>query len=165
MGNVHVAALWRYPVKSMAGEPLTRAEITSSGHPRINYEATYPATAPWTTEGKAGLPIINMMKCTTPTSCEIVHSEINGVIAGPNADGGFPPSTYPLESVGKRNPTVPNRLEAFRDFASVFHDETSNGQAFPGFYVDDPVFKYVLAGVKDAFMINYGSGGIGCPGG
>ena len=31
MGNVHVGALWRYPVKSMAGEPLTRAEITSSG--------------------------------------------------------------------------------------------------------------------------------------
>ena len=140
---------------------LDPTEITSSGHPRMNYEATYPATAPWTTEGKAGLPIINMMKCTTATSCEIVHSEINGVIAGPNADGSFPPSTYPLESVGKRNPTVPNRLEAFRDFASVFHDETSNGQAFPGFYVDDPVFKYVLAGVKDAFMINYGSGGIG----
>ncbi|HZW35887.1 MAG TPA: hypothetical protein VFF01_03025, partial [Candidatus Deferrimicrobiaceae bacterium] len=70
-------------------------------------------------------------------------------------------STYPLESVGKRNPTVPNRLEPFRDFSSQFHDETVNGQAFPGFYVTDPVFKYVLAGVKDAFMINYGSGGIG----
>jgi len=36
-----------------------------------------------------------------------------------------------------------------------------NGQAFPGFYVRDPVFRFVLAGVKDAFMINYGSGGIG----
>jgi uncharacterized protein YcbX len=28
---MHVAALWRYPVKSMAGEPLTRAEVTASG--------------------------------------------------------------------------------------------------------------------------------------
>ncbi|EHR73475.1 hypothetical protein BurJ1DRAFT_4689 [Burkholderiales bacterium JOSHI_001] len=141
---------------------LDATEKTANGQPKLtNYEATYPTTAPWSTEGKAGLPILNMMKCTTTTACEIVHSEINGVIAGPNADGSFPASTYPLESKGKRNPTVPNRLEPFRDFASVFHDETANGQAFPGFYVQDPVFKYVLAGVKDAFMINYGSGGIG----
>jgi hypothetical protein len=140
---------------------LDPAELTAAGQPRILYEATYPNTAPWTTEGKAGLPIVNMMKCASATSCEIVHSEINGVIAGTNADGSFPPSTYPLESVGKRNPTVPNRLEAFRDFASVFHDEAASAQAFPGFYVNDPVFRYVLAGVKDAFMINYGSGGIG----
>jgi MOSC domain-containing protein len=26
-----VAAIWRYPVKSMAGERLSRAEITSAG--------------------------------------------------------------------------------------------------------------------------------------
>ncbi|MBL0393011.1 hypothetical protein JJ685_17870 [Ramlibacter monticola] len=139
---------------------LSAAELTPDGQPRIRYEATYPAGNPWTAEGKAGLPILNMMKCATATACEIVHSEINAVIAGPNG-GAFPPSTYPLESVGKRNPTVPNRLEPFRDFASVFHDETANGQAFPGFYKNDPVFRYVLEGVKDAFMINYGSGGIG----
>ncbi len=141
---------------------LDAAELTATGQPKIaSYEATYPATAPWSTEGKGGLPILNMMNCTSSTSCEIVHAEINAVVAGPNADGSFPPATYPLESVGKRNPTVPNRLEPFRDFASIYHDETSNGQAFPGFYKTDPVFRYVLAGVKDAFMINYGSGGIG----
>jgi len=72
-----------------------------------------------------------------------------------------PDCPYPLESVGLRNPTVPNRVEPFRDFASVFHDESAAAQAFPGFYVTDPVFRYILAGVKDAFMINYGSGGIG----
>ena len=98
---------------------------------------------------------------------EIVHSEINAVNAFRTNGvlGAFPPSTYPLESVGKRNPTVPNRLEAFRDFASIFHDETVNIQAFPGFFIPavapTPVMPYVLAGVKDAFMINYGSGGIG----
>ena len=140
---------------------LDPAERTATGHPRISYEASYPYSAPWTTEGKAGLPILNMMRCTSAASCEIVHSEINAVITGPNADGTFPPSTYPLESVGKRNPSLPNRLEPFREFASVYHDETAAGQAFPGFYVKDPVFRYVLAGVKDAFMINYGSGGIG----
>ena len=140
---------------------LEPAERTADGVPRIRYEAIYPNTSPWTAEGKAGLPILNMLKCASATACEIVHSEINGVVAGPNLDGTFPANTYPLESVGKRNPSLPNRLEPFRDFASLFHDEPSNGQAFPGFYKNDPVFRYVLAGVKDGFMINYGSGGIG----
>ncbi len=141
---------------------LDATEKTANGQPKLtNYEATYPTGAPWSTEGKAGLPILNTLKCTTTTACEIVHSEINAIVAGPNADGTFPASTYPLESKGKRNPTVPNRLQPFRDFASVFHDETTSGQAFPGFFDQDPVFKYVLAGVRDAFMINYGSGGIG----
>ena len=140
---------------------LDATEKTAQGHARVRYEATYPNTAPWTTEGKNTLPILNMMKCSSSTVCEIVHSEINAVIAGPNADGSFPASTYPLESVGKRNPTVPNRLEPFRDFASAFHDEAATGQAFPGFYKNDPVFRYVLHGVRDGFMINYGSGGIG----
>lgn len=136
---------------------LAMTGTTADGHPILDYEAEYPGVEPWISEGKAGLPVLNMLTAGN----EIVHSEINAVVAGPNADGTFPPETYPLESVGKRNPTVPNRLEPFRDFSSQFHDETVNGQAFPGFYVKDPVFKYVLAGVKDAFMINYGSGGIG----
>jgi len=141
---------------------LVPGEKTANGQPKIaNYEATYPAGEPWASEGKAGLPILNMMQCASATACTIVHSEINGVIAGPNADGTFPASTYPLESVGKRNPTIPNRLEPFRDFASIYHDEPGVAQAFPGFYKTDPVFRYVLAGVKDGFMINYGSGGIG----
>jgi hypothetical protein len=140
---------------------LSAAEKTADGHPRIRYEAAYPNTNTWRAEGKNGLPILNMLKCASATACEIVHSEINAVIAGPNADGSFPASTYPLESVGKRNPSLPNRLEPFRDFASVWHDEPGTAQAFPGFYKEDPVFRYVLAGVKDGFMINYGSGGIG----
>jgi hypothetical protein len=140
---------------------LDAVEKTANGQPRVRYEATYPNIAPWTTEGKGGLPILNMMKCSSSTACEIVHSEINAVVAGSNADGSFPVSTYPLESVGKRNPAVPNRLEAFRDFASAFHDEATSGQAFPGFFLNDPVFRHVLHGVRDGFMINYGSGGIG----
>jgi hypothetical protein len=140
---------------------LDAQENTEQGHARVRNVENYHSTAPWTTEGKNTLPILNMMKCSSSTVCEIVHSEINAVIAGPNADGSFPASTYPLESVGKRNPTVPNRLEPFRDFASAFHDEAATGQAFPGFYKNDPVFRYVLHGVRDGFMINYGSGGIG----
>ncbi|HZN99973.1 MAG TPA: hypothetical protein VFB93_02135, partial [Burkholderiales bacterium] len=140
--------------------------LTAAGQPIIDYEARYPTNncnngvnlgaAVWAAEGKAGLPILNMLN-----GAAIVHTEIDGLVAGPNADGSFPAATYPLESKGKRNPTVPNRLEPFRDFASVWHDEVATAQAFPGFFRDDPVFRYVLAGVGDIFMINYGSGGIG----
>jgi hypothetical protein len=158
-----------------AGCNVVNPGHTPDGHPILNYEAVYPGVPGDGTvlalEGKAGLPVLNTIRYTGATGADgpivnIVHSEIHALVAyGPGgvmtADGRFPASTYPLESVGRRNPTVPNRLEPFRDFSSQFHDETANGQAFPGFYVTDPVFSYVLAGVKDAFMINYGSGGIG----
>ncbi len=143
---------------------------TLAGHPVLNYEATYPNRAPWTAEGLAGRTILNMIQGN-----QIVHTEIDAVIAGPNANGSFPAGTYPLESIGKRNPAYPNRLEPFRDFAQVWHDEVANAQAYPGFYSTagflppagqeaDPlttVFAYLLKGVSDKFMINYGSGGIG----
>ena len=142
----------------MTQEELALATTGTSpdGQPIIDYEAEYPNTPPWTDEGKAGLPIINMV---TPAG-ELIHSDIDAIIAGPNSDGSFPPSTYPLESVGKRNPTVPNRLEAFREFTVAFHDEQVTAQAFPKWF-DDPVLSHTLHGVRDSFMINYGSGGIG----
>lgn len=31
--TLHIAGLWRYPVKSLAGEPLVRAHLTSAGIP------------------------------------------------------------------------------------------------------------------------------------
>jgi len=31
--TLHVAGLWRYPVKSLAGEPLTVATLTPEGIP------------------------------------------------------------------------------------------------------------------------------------
>ena len=135
----------------------------------------------WIAEGKDGLPLLNMIcgaageASLSCTGNEIVHSDIHAIVAGPDLDGswtgacgngdgdGLPfegPCPYPLESVGKYNPTLPNRLEAFRDFASAWHGETATAQAFQG-YFDDTVFNYVLAGVGDGFMINYGSGGIG----
>ncbi len=142
--------------------------LTTAGHPVLNYEAVYPNTAPWTQEGRAGRTVLNMIQ-----NNRIVHTEVDAVVAGPNADGSFLASTYPLEAAGKRNPAYPNRLEPFRDFAQVWHDEVATAQAFPGFYsagfippggVQDPlthVFAYLLKGVRDKFMINYFSGGIG----
>lgn len=145
-------------------EELRLATIgtTAAGQPRINYEARYPATNPdgtpsvWAQEGKGNLPILNMRNGNV-----IVHSDLNALIVGPNADGTFPASTFPLESAGRRNPAVPNRLEPFREFTAVFHDEPSVGQAFPGFFNANPVTERLLHGVRDGFMINYGSGGIG----
>jgi hypothetical protein len=132
---------------------------TPQGHPVVDYFGKYPDDCPhgvWCKEGKAGLPVLAMVT----DDLEIVHSDLNAVIVGPNPDGTFPPDTYPLESVGKRNPAYPNRLEPFREFTVAFHDEVAAVQAFPGFY-NDPVFSHTLVGVRDAFMINYGAGGIG----
>ena len=75
---------------------LTREEMelattgrSGLGHPIIDYEAVYPGVQQipcavgdvWCQEGKAGLPIINMIKGVSATGGEIVHSDINAVIA------------------------------------------------------------------------------------
>jgi len=181
--EMRLASMDLDPASSTCGS----RNLTLGGHPVIDYEARYPTAncndigvggtgvslgaAVWAAEGKAGLPILNMMDPDGTTTgsvpnVEIVHTALDAIVAGPEPDGRFPASTYPLESVGKRNPTLPNRLEPFRDFASIFHDEPAAAQAFPGFYKSaaaggSDVFRYVLEGVKDGFMINYGSGGIG----
>jgi len=143
---------------------LATTGTTADDHPIINYEATYPAlegdgvtATVWVAEGKAGLPILNMLD-----GDEIVHSDLNGIVTGPGgaADPALPASTYPLEAVGMRNPTVPNRLEAFREFTVIFFDDMVAAQAFPGWF-DDPVMSHTLHGVRDGFGINYTSGGIG----
>ena len=141
-------------------------DCNPGGQPILDYEAVYPDVEPWISEGKAGLPILNMLDANG----NLVHSDINAIIAGPDADGswrsvcsggnGNPDCPYPLERAGKTNPQLPNRLEAFREFTSIFHDEQTNSQVFPRWY-NDPVMRHVLHGVKDQFMINYASGGIG----
>ncbi|MEQ9316813.1 MAG: hypothetical protein RLN72_13245, partial [Henriciella sp.] len=140
-------------------EDLRLATIgrTASGHPIIDYEARYPNTSPWKEEGKATRPILNMIDDRWDV---IVHSDINAVITGPNDDGTFDPSVYPLEAEGKRNPAVPNRIEPYREFASIFSDEMAAKQAFPGWF-EDPIFEHTLHGVGDAFFINGASAGIG----
>ncbi len=154
---------------------LATTGLTVAGQPIINYEKLYPAKEAdgvtdtiWVAEGKAGLPVLNMRQANA-----IVHSDLNAIIAGPDTDGtwnsvcpsppvnGNPDCPYPLESTGMRNPAVPNRLEPFREFTTVFHDEASVGQAFPGFFDANPVTQRVLHGVRDTFMINYGVGGVG----
>lgn len=151
----------KYYRSQVTEEEMRLATIgtTSSGHPIIDYEATYPDRSPWDDEGKAGKPILSILQAQGGNA-KIVHNEINAMIVGPNADGSFPAETYPLEAQGKRNPALPNRLEAFREFVVIFHDESVSAQAFPNWY-GDPVFEHTLHGVGDNFMINYGAAGVG----
>jgi hypothetical protein len=153
-----------YTANTCTGAPgeVAGRDCNTGGQPIIDYEALYPNVEPWISEGKAGLPIVNMIT----EGGELVHSDINAIIAGPDANGTWNSKCpgadcpYPLESVGKSNPQLPQRLEAFREFTSQFHDEQTNSQVFPNWY-NHPVMRHVVHGVKDQFMINYGSGGIG----
>jgi len=115
---------------------------TSDGHPIINYNAVYPAGHP-----RAGLPILKMLNGT-----EIVHTDLNAIITGPNA-GRFAPTTY------RDTPVNPDRNQPFREFTIIYHDEIGAVQAFPQF--EQQPLKHTLHSVRDAFAINYGTGGIG----
>ena len=116
---------------------------TADGHPIIDYNAVYPPGHP-----KAGLPILKMLNASN----EIVHTDLNAIITGPNA-GRFAAGTY------RNTPVNPDRNQPFREFTIVYHDETGAVQAFPQFEVQP--LKHTLHGVRDAFAINYGTGGIG----
>jgi hypothetical protein len=120
------------------------------GFPIINYEAVYPAGHP-----RAGTPILNMLNGT-----EIIHTDLNAIIAGSPPNGGgsnagwfpagaFPPNIY----------TYPERHQPFREFVVIYHDEIGAVQAFPEF--EDAVLEHTLHSGRDAFAINYGTGGIG----
>ena len=132
------------------------------GHPLLNYDAVYPNSAPWTTEGKAGLPVFNMLQGN-----EIVHSDLTAIITGPNR-GNFAAGTYPANPVIEPNANVPqypggdlrSREEPFREVTAIFHDEIKATQAFEKLFLD-PVLSHTLHSVRDGFGINYGVGGLG----
>jgi hypothetical protein len=84
-----------------------------------------------------GTPILNMLQ-----NNEIVHTDLNAIITGFTEDCV---DTPPSSTCG----------QSFREFTVVFHDEAKVVQAFPE--LDQELFH----GVRDAFPINYGSGGLG----
>lgn len=135
--------------KNTDGTPVT----TTGGHPVINYDAVYPtgATRP------AGSPILKMLDANN----NIVHTDLNAIITGPGR-GNFPAGTY------QPNPVEPDRNQPFREFTVVYHDEIKAVQVFPQFDESDEEageepnpLAFTLHSVRDAFAINYGSGGIG----
>jgi hypothetical protein len=114
----------------------------TGGHPILDYDARYPLS-----HELAGRPILSILD-----GDEIVHGDLNAIITGPNR-AWLPEGTYPEAAVSR------DRLEPFREFTVIFHDEAGAIQAFPEF--DDPEFEHTLHSVRDAFAINYGTGGIG----
>jgi len=70
--NVQPAGARMYRSK-LAEEELRLATTgyTDMGQPVIDYEATYPNVEPWISEGKAGLPILNLLNGN-----ELVHGDI-----------------------------------------------------------------------------------------
>ena len=123
------------------GVPVT----TADGQPVIDYDAVYPAGHP-----RAGRYILRMLD---PMTSSIIHTDLNAIITGPNK-GNFPAGTYPAVRV------EPDRHRPFREFTIVFHDEIGIVQAFNNVF-EDPVFEHTLHSGRDAFAINYGTGGIG----
>ncbi|HSL82065.1 MAG TPA: copper oxidase, partial [Thermoanaerobaculia bacterium] len=121
---------------------LATVSHTHQGHPILDYDAVYPKGHRF-----AGLPILRMLR-----HGEIVHSDLTAIITGPNR-GDFPRGTY------RPNPVYPNRDQSFREYTIIFHDETGAVQAFPHF--ENPVLAHTTHSTRDAFAINYGTGGIG----
>ncbi len=132
-------------VRDGAGHPV----YTAAGQPVLDYDAVYPSGHP-----KAGKPIFRMLG----PGNEIVHSDLTAIIVGSSPNGGagagrFPDGTFPP------NPVLPDREQPFREFTIIYHDEPGAVQAFPIF--NDPVFQHTTHSGRDAFAINYGTGGIG----
>ncbi|HEV2146928.1 MAG TPA: multicopper oxidase domain-containing protein, partial [Longimicrobiaceae bacterium] len=122
---------------------LASAGTTAGGQPIVNYDALYPSGHP-----RAGLPILKMLH-----NGEVVHSSLTAIITGPNR-GPFPAGTYPQVVVNR------DRHQPFREVTVIFHDEPGLVQAFNDIF-DDPRFEHTLHSGRDAFAINYGTGGIG----
>jgi hypothetical protein len=104
-------------------------DLNQNGTPKINYEAA----------DSSGTPILNMLK-----GDEIVHTDINAVVAGFSEDCTNAP---PSSTCG----------QAFREFTVIFNDEIEAGHpAFP-----ELAAGTVFHGLRDGFAINYGSAGMG----
>ncbi|MBZ5537785.1 MAG: multicopper oxidase domain-containing protein [Acidobacteriia bacterium] len=143
--NVEPAGAEYYRSQITAADlALASNGTTPDAHPKINYSAVYPAGHP-----RAGLPILKMT-----LGNEIVHSDLNAMITGPNA-GRFPTGTYRVNAI------YPDRDQPFREFTVIFHDEIIAHQAFFDDFILDPVLSNTLHSVRDGFAINYGSAGVG----
>jgi hypothetical protein len=139
-----------------------RPQMTADKHPIIDYNAVYPAGHP-----QAFVPILNMLD----SKGQIVHSDLTAIITGPKA-GRFAGTTGPdkpepaCASGGGdplfcQNPASPDRKQPYREVTIVYHEvlDAVTAQAFPAFDPGSPLYTTLSAG-KDAFAINYGTGGI-----
>jgi len=135
----------------------------AGGHPAVNYDANYTTALGGRT---SGTPILKILDANN----NIIHSDLNAIITGPGR-GNFPAGTYrPIATAGDPvGATIETtvRRKPFREFTIIYHDELKAVQAFPQFNekkadgVTDNPLAHTLHSVRDAFGINYGTGGIG----
>ncbi len=88
--------------------------------------------------GADGLPLLRLID----QNDNLIYSDLNAIIENPQEDCTNAP---PSGSCG----------ETFREFTVIFHDEMGITQAFP------ILNQRMMRGGRDAFGINYGTGGIG----
>ena len=100
---MHVAALWRYPVKSMAGEALRRVTVTASGFlgDRI-VQMTAGAAA--TVGTAAGLAVSAPVAVIDPQSRETYGEHLRNLSQGigDTAEGAVDLATAPARALGGR---------------------------------------------------------------
>ena len=143
-----------------AGAPAVR--LTPDGQPILNYDAVYPTdlNAFGYDAARVGMPIVRMIAADGST----VHSDLNGVIAGPRAnEWKIPKEAYPQDYWENEVVQENQRRgeEPFREFTVIFHDDIFALQAFPELFDDPATFQHTLHGVRDGFGINYGVAGVG----
>lgn len=145
----------------------TKNTSVDGKYPVVDYTAVYPLGNP-----RAGTPILNMLNSRN----QIVHSDLTAIITGKKA-GRFAGTTGPdkaeppcnaegLLGTPKgdplfcANPASPDRKQPYREVTIIYHEvmDAVTSQAFPIFNND--FMKHTLAAGKDAFAINYGTGGI-----
>ena len=90
--TMHVAALWRYPVKTLAGEPIDTAELTTNGIPGDRIVQVRGPEGVRTSRryhrliglhaslGPDGVPLVNGLDWQSPAVLELVRDA-----AGPDA--------------------------------------------------------------------------------
>lgn len=121
----------------------TRGKLPD-GHPKIDYDATYPAGHP-----RAHWPILRILDGKN----EIVHTDLTAVVTGRGRgrlDGG-----------AGNNPVLPDRDWPFREVTVHYHESQDVVQAFAYFYNGTTSHVPTVNAGSDSFAINYGVAGIG----
>ena len=124
-----------------------------AGHPysRLDYDGARDA---------AGLPILAMLDRRGPNTFELVHTDLNAIVALRDPDGADPDNRHDTTSPGR--PCTGYAWgsacgESYREFTVVMHDEVKAVQAFAELEDEtDP-----LHAIKDGMGINYGVAGMG----
>jgi hypothetical protein len=155
-GAVHVepaGSEWYRSQVSAADLKLATTGTTPLKQPLVNYAAVYPSGAmrPDGTSIPENTPVLRMLDANR----EIVYSDLNAVITGPNAG--------PLAVNYPKNPVLPDRQQPFREFTVIYHESPNAVQAFSEFKNNNVAgggLGPVLSNGADTFAINYGTGGI-----